>query len=383
MAEPLENEDSFRYTMFPLEHMDMWEMYKKSQSYFWTEDVANSLLAKDAIEFASFPPDKRRFILHILVFFAGSDGIVNENLEEYFGRIKNREYKLWRNFQMAMEDIHSIAYSLLLDTYVKNPKEKERLFDGLSNIPTIKSKVDWIHRWMCHKNDIHRLDGETVTALKLLKSVVLKSYKSSLMLEEADNTSSLTDISPMIASLFEKIEQPQPSLATVIYINVIVEGLFFSGSFCAIFWFQEQGQLHALGKLNELISRDEGTHTIFAINAYNNHIAGRLDTSIAHQIMREAVDIESRFIADALPHGMLGMNSALMTQYIQFVADNLLGELQYPKIYHVQNPFPFMQKQSISVRMSDFFKSVPVEYRLAGANSTADEQTIAINDEDF
>ncbi len=380
--EKLESEDEFRYTMFPLKHMEMWEMYKKSQSYFWTEDVANSLLAKDAIEFAGMPKDQQHFILRILVFFAGSDGIVNENLENYFSRIRTREYKLWRNFQMAMEDIHSIAYSLLLDTYVRDKKEKDNLFHGLETIPTIREKVTWIHKWLCFSNDIHKLDQPTIAALQALKSATLKSYKSSLMLEGAQNPDSMVGLAPEIQKLFAKIDEPQPSLAKVILINVIVEGLFFSGSFCAIFWFQERGQLHALGKLNELISRDEGTHTVFAIHAYNNHIQNKLPSAIVHDIMREAVEIEANFIREALPKGMLGMNSDMMTNYIKFVADNLLSELQYPKIYGVENPFPFMQKQSISVRMSDFFKSVPVEYRIAGANMTAAEQTIA-TDENF
>jgi ribonucleotide reductase beta subunit family protein with ferritin-like domain len=381
--EPLEDPNNFRYTMFPLEHLPMFQMYKKSQSYFWTEDVANSLLAKDAIEFAQLTPDKKHFILRILVFFAGSDGIVNENLEKYFDRITAREYKLWRNFQMAMEDIHSIAYSLLLDTYVKDPKEKSRLFHGLENVPTIKKKVDWVHKWLCHTNDLHQLTPETMEALLILKQATLKSYKAGLILESADNPNSLTDLHPAIQQLFHKIDEPRPSLATIIFINVIVEGLFFSGSFCAIFWFQEQGELHALGKLNELISRDEGTHTVFAIAAYNSHLQHKLTQSWAHAIIREAVDIEADFIADSLPKGMLGMNSQMMTQYIRFVADNLLKELNYETLYNVENPFPFMQKQSISVRMSDFFKSVPVEYRLAGANTTANQQTIAGDDEDF
>jgi len=380
--EPLEDPSKFRYTMFPLEFMDMWAMYKKSQSYFWTEDVANSLLAKDAIEFATLSPAKKHFILRILVFFVVSDGVVNENLEKYFDRITAREYKLWRNFQMAMEDIHSISYSLLLDTYVKDPVEKARLFQAVETIPTIQAKVSWIHKWLCRENDLHRLEPETIEALHILKNAALKTYKAALIMEDAENPSSQVDLRPDIAELFRKIEEPRPSLATIILINVIVEGLFFSGSFCAIFWMQEAGELHGLGKLNELISRDEGTHTVFAINAYNHHIRERLPQDQVHRIIEEAVEIESQFISDALPKDMLGMNSRMMTQYIKFVADNLLGELCYQPLYQVENPFPFMQKQSISVRMSDFFKSVPVEYRLANANTTAAQQVIC-DDENF
>ena len=203
-----------------------------------------------------------------------------------------------------------------------------------------------------------------------------------LILESSENPNSQVDLDPKIQDLFQKIDEDRPTLATIILINVIVEGLFFSGSFCAIFWLQEQGQLHGLGKLNELISRDEGTHTVFAIHAYNNHIINKLSQEKVHLIIREAVDIEVEFIAEALPKGMIGMNAELMAQYIKFVADNLLKELQYQTIYNVENPFPFMQKQSISVRMSDFFKSVPVEYRIAGANTTSAQQTINV-DEDF
>lgn len=380
--ETLESDEEFRYTMFPLKHMEMWYMYKKSQSYFWVEDIGNSELAKDAVKFAEMPPEKKHFILRILIFFVVSDGLVNENLEKNFDRIKTREYKLWRNYQMMMEDIHSISYSLLLDTYVKDSYLKSQMFDAIKNFPTIRKKVEWIHKWLCRDNDVHRLDDTTINALKLLKKSVSKSYKSSLILENAENVDSQFDIDPAVQDLFKKIDEPKPSIGTVILINAILEGLFFSGSFCAIFWLQEQGELHALGKYNELISRDEGTHAIFAIKAYNNHIKNKLSEQKVHEIFKEAVEIENEFISDALPKGMIGMNSELMSQYIKYVADQLLTELNYSKIYNVDNPFPFMQKQSISVRMASFFESVPTEYRIAGANTTIEQQLIT-DDENF
>lgn len=379
--EPLEDPENFRYTMFPIQYGDMFEMYKKSQSYYWVEDVLNELLAKDAAEWETLSEKERHFILRVLVFFVVSDGVVNENLGTYFDRISCREYQLWKNFQMMMEDIHSIVYSLLLDTYIKNEDQKKKLFNAVETMPTIKRKVAWIHKWMCKENDLHKLDDESWEALQLLKQSATITYQAALTLEGVRNVNSQEELDPRLKKLFEKLETPRPSLARIIFLNAIVEGVFFSGSFCAIFWMADQGKLHGLAKANELISRDEGTHTMFAIHAYKNYVVNKLSPEMAAQIMQEAVDIEADFIADALPEGMINMNATMMTEYIQFVANGLMREMGYDEIYKAENPFPFMNKQSISVRMCDFFKSVPVEYRHADSGMSAQDQELDFGDD--
>lgn len=306
MDEPLLTETKSRYVMFPVEYHDVWEMYKKAVASFWVADEIN--FNQDLVDLEKLSDNEKYFINHILAFFAASDGIVCENLSERFSKdVPKPEVRAFYAFQNAMESIHSETYSLLIDTYVKDPKEKEQLFDAVNNYPAIKEKAQWAIKW---------------------------------------------------------ITDTQSTFAQRLIAFAIVEGVFFSASFCAIFWLRERGLLPGLSFANQLISRDEGQHTEFACLLYNK-LTKRLDKSVVVSMIQEAVDIEMRFITESIPCAMIGMNAELMKEYICFVADRLLLMLGYPKIYNVKNPFGFMEFAALEGK-TNFFEKRVAEYSKAG-----------------
>jgi ribonucleoside-diphosphate reductase subunit M2 len=291
--------------MFPIQHQDIWQMYKKQIDCFWRAEEID--LSKDLTHWEALNKDEQMFISMILAFFAASDGIVLENLAQRFmSDVQVSEARAFYGFQIAMENIHSHTYSLLIETYIKDKEEKSRLFNAISNYPCIKKKSDWAQKW------IH------------------------------DNRS---------------------SFATRLVAFACVEGIFFSGAFCSIFWLKKRGLLPGLTFSNELISRDEALHCEFAVLLYSK-LVKKIDKSRIHEIIKEAVDIETEFICDALPCRLIGMNSQLMTQYIQFVADRLSVQLGYKKIYNVLNPFDFMELISLESKTNFFEKKVDA-YALA------------------
>ena len=277
--EPLLRENPSRFVMFPIQYNDIWTMYKKHEASFWTAEELD--LAQDMRDWEKLTPSEKHFIKHVLAFFAGSDGIVLENLAtRFFTEVQIPEARAFYGFQIAMENIHSETYSMLIDTYITNTTEKENLFNAITNFPSIKKKADWAMKW------IH---SEACFAQRLV------AYAA-------------------------------------------VEGIFFSGSFCAIFWMKKRSMLPGLTFSNELISRDEGLHTDFACLLYS-HIVNKLAQSQIYAIISEAIVIEKEFITEALPVELIGMNSRLMSQYIEFVADRLLVTLGCEKLYRVLNPF--------------------------------------------
>ena len=320
ITEPLLVPDDNRFVMFPIKHNDIWEMYKKQIDCFWRAEEID--LSKDLTNWESLNADERHFISMILAFFAASDGIVLENLASRFmSEIQVSEARAFYGFQIAMENVHSETYSLLIETYIKDKDEKSRLFNAIEHFPCIKKKSDWAQKW------IH------------------------------DNRS---------------------SFATRLVAFACVEGIFFSGAFCSIYWLKKRGLMPGLTFSNELISRDEALHCEFAILLYSK-LLKKVDKARIHELIKEAVDIETEFICDALPCRLIGMNSEMMTQYIQFVADRLCVQLGYKKIYNVSNPFDFMELISLESKTS-FFERRSDAYALA--NKTGVNEAFSLN-EDF
>ena len=314
--EPLLAPDDNRFVMFPIKHQDIWEMYQKQVDCFWRPEEID--LSKDLTHWEGLNKDEQTFISMILAFFAASDGIVLENLAQRFmSDVQVSEARAFYGFQIAMENIHSHTYSNLIETYIKDKDEKGKLFNAIANFPCIKKKSDWAQKW------IH------------------------------DNRS---------------------SFATRLVAFACVEGIFFSGAFCSIFWLKKRGLLPGLTFSNELISRDEALHCEFAILLYSKLIK-KIDKARIHDIIKEAVEIEIEFICEALPCRLIGMNSELMAQYIQFVADRLAVQLGYKKIYNVLNSFPFMEMISLDSK-TNFFEKKSDAYALA-------DKTKTINDFEF
>jgi len=311
VVEPLLARDDNRFVMFPVQYQDIWEMYKKQIDCFWRAEEID--LSRDTTDWNTLTSDEQHFISLILAFFAGSDGIVLENLGvRFMNDVQIAEARAFYGFQIAMENIHSETYSLLIDTYIKNDIEKNKLFCALEHFPCIKKKADWAQKW---------------------------------------------------------IKDSRADFAKRLVAFACVEGIFFSGAFCSIYWMKKRGLMPGLTFSNELISRDEALHTEFAILLYKKLIK-RLSPKVLYEIVREAVTIETEFICEALPCRLIGMNADLMTQYIQFVADRLVVQLGYEKIYNINNPFDWMQLISVEQK-TNFFESRVSDYALA--NKTKDD----------
>ena len=323
MVEPILKENKDRFVIFPIKHHDLWEWYKKCEASFWTAEEID--LHQDLTDWSTkLNDDEKFFIKHILAFFAASDGIVNENLAENFvNEVQYSEAKFFYGFQIMMENIHSETYSLLIDTYVKDDAEKDKLFNAIENIPAIKKKADWALKWI-----------------------------------ESD------------------------SFAERLIAFAGVEGIFFSGAFCSIFWLKKRGLMPGLTFSNELISRDEGVHCDYAVHLHNNHLVNKVPKERITQILTDALDIEKEFITESLPVSLIGMNAKLMTQYLEFVTDRLLVELNCDKVYNATNPFEFMDMISLQGK-TNFFEKRVSEYQKAGVlNNDTRSEEISF-DEDF
>ncbi|NBR12973.1 MAG: ribonucleoside-diphosphate reductase [Flavobacteriales bacterium] len=322
LIEPILAPDNNRFVLFPIQKDDIWSFYKKAEASFWTAEEID--LSPDLIDWENkLNDDERHFIKHVLAFFAASDGIVNENLAEHFlSEVQYTEAKFFYGFQIAMENIHSETYSLLIDTYIKDSAEKDHLFNAIDTLDCVRKKADWALRW---------IDKGT--------------YAERLVAFAA------------------------------------VEGIFFSGSFCSIFWLKKRGLMPGLSFSNELISRDEGLHCDFACLLYTRHLVNKLPKEQVRDIIMNAVEIEKEFVADAIPVKLIGMNSDLMCQYIEFVADRLLMELGNEKEYNATNPFDFMEMISLQGK-SNFFEKRVGEYQKAGVLAGKENQTFSL-DEDF
>lgn len=310
-TEPILTENKDRFVLYPIKHNDIWEFHKKAEASFWTAQEID--LVQDLTDWSTkLNDDERHFVKHILAFFAASDGIVNENLAENFVRdVQYTEAKFFYGFQIMMENIHSETYSLLIDTLIRDEEEKHKLFHAIDTLDCVKKKADWALRWI-----------------------------------------------------------DKGSFAERLIAFAAVEGIFFSGSFCSIFWLKKRGLMPGLAFSNELISRDEGLHCDFACHLYSNHIINKLPQQQILDIITNAVEIEKEFVCDALPVRLIGMNADLMSQYIEFCADRLLSELGCPKYYNSANPFDFMEYISMQNK-TNFFEKRVAEYRKAGRTTNA------------
>jgi ribonucleoside-diphosphate reductase beta chain len=320
-TEPILTESKNRFVLFPIQHDEIWKMYKKAEASFWTTEEID--LNADLVDWAKLSADEKHFVSHVLAFFAASDGIVNENLVLNFMQdVKLPEARCFYGFQVAIENIHAETYSLLIDTYIKDPAEKHRLFNAIETIPCVKKKADWALRWI-------------------------------------DNA---------------------PSFAHRLVAFAAVEGIFFSGSFCSIFWLKKRGLMPGLSFSNELISRDEGLHCDFAC-LLHSMLNEKLSYDDIKAIICDAVEYEKEFVKDAIPVSLIGMNADLMQQYIEFVADRLMNALGYPKFYHATNPFPWMELISLQGK-TNFFEKRVGDYQKSGVLAEKGTQVFTL-DEDF
>ena len=323
MIEPILEENKDRFVLFPIQYTEIWNMYKKAEASFWTAEEID--LSHDLKDWDKLNQGEKHFIKHVLAFFAASDGIVNENLATNFAReVQIPEARCFYGFQIMMENIHSETYSLLIDAYVKDDAEKQKLFHAIETVPCVKKKAEWALRWI--KNG---------------------------------------------------------SFAERLVAFAAVEGIFFSGSFCSIFWLKKRGLMPGLAFSNELISRDEGLHCDFACMLYDL-LQNKLTVERIHEIIGNAVEIEKEFVGDALPVDLIGMNSKMMSYYIEFVADRLLVALGYSKLFRSANPFDFMELISLQGK-TNFFEKRVGEYQKAGVISNdAKDKNYAFNkDADF
>lgn len=307
--EPILQENKDRFVIFPIKHDDLWDMYKKQQASIWT---AEEIDLKDD-KFDELNEGEQHFIKHVLAFFAASDGIVNENLAENFlSEVQYPEAKFFYGFQVMMENIHSETYSLLIDTYVKDPIEKNKLFKAIEYFSAIKKKADWALKWI-----------------------------------------------------------DSPSFAERLIAFAAVEGIFFSGSFCAIYWLKNRGLMPGLTFSNELISRDEGMHCDFAVHLHNHHILNKVSKERIKEILLSALKIEKEFILESLPVSLIGMNSQLMSQYLEFVTDRLLADFGCDRVFNVKQPFGFMEMIALQ-GFTNFFEKRVGDYRLASSVKTGE-----------
>jgi ribonucleoside-diphosphate reductase beta chain len=319
IEEPILIENPKRFVLFPIQHDDIWAEYKKQEASIWTAEEID--LSSDLTDWSDkLNDDERFFIKNVLAFFAASDGIVNENIAENFVQeVQYTEAKFFYGFQIMMENIHSETYSLLIDTYIQDTKEKDRLFNAIETLPFVKAKAEWAMRWI-----------------------------------------------------------DKGSFAERLIAFAAVEGIFFSGSFCSIFWLKKRGLMPGLTFSNELISRDEGMHCDFACLLYNDHLVNKLPKKTVEKIIIDAVDMEKEFVTEALPVRLIGMNADLMQQYIEFVADRLLVELGNEKVYNATNPFDFMDMISLQGK-TNFFEKRVGEYQKSGVMNHGSEENKNFN----
>jgi ribonucleoside-diphosphate reductase beta chain len=319
--EPILKENKDRFVLFPIKHHDIWEMYKKAEASFWTAEEID--LSSDGQDWENkLSDDERHFVKHVLAFFAASDGIVNENLAvNFMNEVQYPEARCFYGFQIMIENIHSETYSLLIDTYIKDPHEKDRLFNSIDTLPCVGKKAAWALKWIDSGNFAERLIAFAA-----------------------------------------------------------VEGIFFSGSFCSIFWLKKRGLMPGLTFSNELISRDEGLHCDFACLLYSQ-LENKLSEENVKAIITNAVEIEKEFVSDALPVRLIGMNAEMMCQYIEFVADRLLLALGCSKAYNATNPFDFMELISLQGK-TNFFEKRVAEYQKSGVMGKKEDNIFSL-DEDF
>ena len=351
---------SEKYTVFPITYPKIWEFYKKHISSFWV--VEEVRLSDDLEDWKRLSDNERHFIKSVLAFFASSDGIVNENLvANFYSEIEIAEVRQFYSIQMLIEAIHSEQYSLLIDTYVTDTAEKNRLFKAIENVPSIKKKAEWAIKWIEEGNSI--------------KNIIPKDFLNSLQKLQNETQNS------EYKNALDYITKERPNLAQRLLAFICVEGIFFSGSFCAIYWLKARGLLPGLATANQFIARDENLHVEFAIELFKTlGLNKQISKEKVLQIVKEAVIIEKEFITESLPVSLIGMNCTLMKEYIEYVADRWLVLLGYEKIYNTSNPFSFMELISVNDK-TNFFESNVSSYQKASVGTTEEQRIFTLQDD--
>ena len=372
MESIIQNTGSQRYTVFPIRYQNLWKFYKQHISTFWT--VEEVKLTDDLVDWNNKLNDNERwFVKNVLAFFAASDGIVNENLVvNFYNEVQIPEARQFYAVQMMLEAVHAEQYSLLIDTYISNADETRGLFNAVETIPAVKRKADWAIRWIEEGSNLQQM----------IPKEYLDSYNSLLnVIEYGETPFTIHRLDDKYVEALEYLTREKPSFAQRLLAFVCVEGIFFSGSFCAIYWLKSRGLMPGLSTANAFISRDENLHAEFAIELYKM-LENRLDESVVHDIFKEAVEIEKEFITESLPVSLIGMNCNLMSQYIEMVADRWLVLLGYSKIYNTQNPFPFMEMISLNEKVN-FFENVVTSYQRSNVGTTEEDRKITFDSDDF
>lgn len=377
--ESIEKEDEKRLAHQPVQHQHIFIFYKKMEASFWTDEDIDKDCEKDAFDRERASPGENRLFDYVQGFFAVSDFVVGDVISSKLShRIKNTDLRIIYSFIGMMENIHMITYSKIIDKAIKDKKEKDRVLNMASKIPTIQKKVDWIKKWVGMDNDVHNLERESILAIfelvdrnnRILEAMYpgenINKYKSENILE-----------------LEKKLQEKIPSLDRLLISLALMEAVQFSGSFAVIFWFGSAGKFPGATKANQLIRNDEGMHVENGAIIHRTLIKNKESQEITHLMTREAVEVEISFMEDAIPEGLRGMNSKSMIKYIKFSADWVLDMFGYEKLYNIRQDeiFDFMIQQSISTTISDFFRTEEVAYKLHGENETADDKRAVFDDD--
>ena len=363
----IKNSDADKYTVFPIRYPNLWKFYKDHEATFWTAEEIR--LTDDLVDWNNkLNDDERYFIKNVLAFFAASDGIVNENLVlNFYNEVEIAEARQFYAVQMMMEAIHNEQYSILIDTYINNTEEKNKLFRAIETIPCVKKKADWALKWIQEGSTLH--------------TMIPEEYMKSLRSLYNGNENSDIPLHPKHMDALQFLVKERPSFAQRLLAFACVEGIFFSGSFCSIYWLKNRGLMPGLSSANQLISRDENLHCEFAISLYNM-LDDRLEEKQVHEIFKEAVDIEKEFVTESLPVSLIGMNCTLMKQYIEYVADRWLVLLNYNKLYNAQNPFDFMEMISVNSK-DNFFELNVTNYVKSNVGTSEQDRKLVFDSDDF
>lgn len=378
--EEIEKEDEKRLAHQPVQHQHMFKFYKELEASFWTDEDIDKDCEKDPFDRERATPEERRLFDYVQGFFAVSDFVVGDVINSKLtSRIKNTDLRLVYNFISMMENIHMITYSKVVEKNIKNAKQRNDVLHAASRIPSIKRKVEWIRKWVGMDNDVHNLDKDTILAIY---DLVEKNNKVLQILHPGEDIDQYKD--EKLLKLEEKLREKIPPLSRLLVALAILESTFFSASFAVVFWFAKNNMFPGAAKANQLIKNDEGKHVENGALIYRTLIQYKEPQEFVHEMVREAVAVETDFMTDAMPVGLRGMNSKLMIRYIKYSADWMLSMFGYEKLYNIkfEDTFDFMTKQSITDTFTDFFKGEEVNYKIHGVNETSEDKK-AVFDENL
>jgi len=382
--EDIELENENRIAHLPIQYQHMFEFYKELEASFWTDEDIDKDAERDSFDYEKASEGEKKLFSYVQGFFAVADFVVADTVgDKLMNRIKNEDVRIVYQFIVAVENIHKITYAKVLHKAIKDKKEREKVLNFATNIPSIKKKVDWIRKWIGMDNDVHNLNRETILGIMELVDTNNRLLGALHPEEDLDQYKS-----EYIKDLEKKLSENIPMLDRLLVALGIMEGVFFSGSFAVVFWFAKNGLFPGASKANQLIKLDEGKHVENGGLIHRTLIKYTEDQKIVYEMIKEAVEIESDFMMDAMPEGLRGMNSKLMIRYIKYSADWVLDVFGYDKLYNIrfEDTFDFMKKQSVTDTFTDFFKGEEVNYKLHGKHETVEDKIIVwddISEDDF